>query len=172
MILGFWYFYQKQGLELCHDPKVTDRSLHAASGQARVWLAGKSHYLGAYGSSESRLAYAELLKQHATGTLIDPIAPKGSKDSGPTIHVICATCIEHAKTYYGKITAEYRCIVSAMRPMKDLFGDSPAKDFNSVSLHRWCRVQPGVGRRRGSIPRHVRFGHRIMRRGPIFRIRC
>ena len=132
--------------------KMPTYSLHKASGNARVWLAGRNFYLGPYDSPESRLKYAELLKQHLTGTLIDPIVANGPEDTGPTIHEICAAYILHAQTYYrknGKVTAEYHCITSAMRPLKNLFGDSPAKDFDSVCLRivrqkmidseEWCR---------------------------------
>lgn len=132
--------------------KMPTYSLHKASGNARVWLAGRNYYLGEYNSPESRLKYAELLKKHLTGTLIDPIVQNGPEDAGPTIHEICAAYILHAKTYYrknGKITAEFHCITSAMRPLKHLFGDSAAKDFDSVCLRMvrqrmidsedWCR---------------------------------
>lgn len=141
--------------------KLPTYSLHRASGNARVWLNGKSHYLGKFGSVESRVKYAELIKQHVTGTLVDPIAPSDAEDTGPTIHVICAAYVLHAQTYYrknGKVTAEYHCILSAMRPLKELFGDSPAKDFDSVALrlvrqkmidsNDWCReyINKSIGR--------------------------
>jgi hypothetical protein len=36
---------------------------HKATGQARVTLNGKTHYLGKYGSASSRLAYARLVPE-------------------------------------------------------------------------------------------------------------
>lgn len=141
--------------------KLPTYSLHKASGNARVWLNGKNYYLGEYGSPESRLRYAELLKKQTTGELVDPVAPHGPQDTGPTVNEVCVTYIVHARTYYqknGRTTAEYDCIRSAMRPLVDLFGDSPAKDFDSVALRmvrqrmidtkEWCRdyINKSLGR--------------------------
>jgi integrase len=117
--------------------KLPTYSLHKASGNARAWIGGRNYYLGKYGTPESRLKYAELLRKHVTGELIDPVATQGDDDSGPTVHEICATYILFAQTYYrknGVETAEVDCIRSAMRPLRELFGDSPAKDFESVAL--------------------------------------
>ena len=61
-------------------------SLHKATGQARVWLNGKDHYLGTYGSEESRLRYAELIKAHATGVAVDPLAADGTQDDGLSVN--------------------------------------------------------------------------------------
>lgn len=40
---------------------------HAASGQARIKIAGRHHYLGKHGSQESHKRYAALVQQHADG---------------------------------------------------------------------------------------------------------
>lgn len=117
--------------------KMPTYSLHAASGQARVWLGGKSHYLGPYDSPESRIAYAALISQYASGAPVDPLKPTGDKDIGPTVNVIANTFLEHAKTYYvknGKQTAEVDCIRSAMHYLCTLFGHVQAKDFGPMSL--------------------------------------
>lgn len=38
-------------------------SLHKATGQAQVRINGKDHYLGAYGSPESREIYEDLIAE-------------------------------------------------------------------------------------------------------------
>ena len=48
--------------------------LHKPTGQARVRIDGKDHYLGPYGSEESRILYGQLIAKHAGGVPIDPIA--------------------------------------------------------------------------------------------------
>ena len=43
--------------------KVPGYLLHKATGQARVVLNGRTHYLGIYGSPESHAHYAEIVKK-------------------------------------------------------------------------------------------------------------
>ena len=117
--------------------KLPTYSLHAASGQARVWLNGKSHYLGPYGSPESRVKYGELLQKAGSGVPVDPVAPVSNTDSGPTVNVIAAVYWEHAQTYYvknGRQTAEVDCIKSAMGHLCTLYGHLLAKDFGPMAL--------------------------------------
>lgn len=118
--------------------KLPTYSLHKSTGQARIWLNGKDHYLGTYGSEESRLRYAELIKQAVCGLAVDPIVPqKGASDSGPTVNEIANAYRTFAEGYYvknGKQTDEVQCIYSAMRPLVNLFGDIPAKEFGPAAL--------------------------------------
>ncbi len=121
--------------------KLPTYSLHKATGQARVWLGGKDHYLGEYGSEESRIRYGQLIAQYASGVAVDPISQQGPNDCGPTVHELVAAYEAHAKIYYrkgGKITAEYHCIRSALRPLKHLYGSTPAKLFGPAAL-KACR---------------------------------
>ncbi len=134
---------------------------HKATGQARVWYNGKDHYLGAYGSPESRIRYADLIKEIATGLPVDPIARRGTDDTGPTINEISSAFEKWADGHYrknGKRTAEYDCVKSAITPLVHLFGDTPAKSFGPKSLKAvrqkmldggtWCReyINKSVGR--------------------------
>lgn len=117
--------------------KLPTYSLHAASGQARVWLNGKSHYLGPYDSPQSRIAYGNLIAQAAGSVPVDPLKPIGPDDSGPTVSVIANAFLEHAKTYYvkrGKPTDEVACIRSAMGHLCELYGHVRAKDFGPMAL--------------------------------------
>ncbi len=112
-------------------------SLHAASGQARVWLNGKSHYLGKFGSPESHIAYGKLLAEASGGAPVDPVKPKSADDVGPTVNVIANIFLEHAQRFYvknGRQTDEVDCIRSAMHHLCILFGYLPAKDFGPLSL--------------------------------------
>lgn len=112
-------------------------SLHAASGQARVWLNGKSHYLGKYGSPESHIAYGKLLADASGGAPVDPVKPKSAEDAGPSVSVISNIFLEHAQRYYqknGEQTAEVDCIKSAMHHLCSLYGHVPAKEFGPMAL--------------------------------------
>ncbi len=58
--------------------------LHQPTGQARVRIAGKDHYLGEFGSEASRFAYGQLVANLAGGVQIDPFA-KSKRGSATTI---------------------------------------------------------------------------------------
>lgn len=150
-------------------PKLPSYLLHKPTGQARVRIAGKDHYLGAYGSEESRVRYGNLIANLAGGVSVDPIAPvkRGrtttaavESDPGPSVGVLCLAFLDHAKTHYskgGKPTAEYDCFKSAIRPLRELYGLAPAKDFGPLALKAvrqamidrgWCRtfINKSMGR--------------------------
>ena len=119
--------------------KLPGYLLHSASGQARTIIAGKTFYLGEYGSEESRRRYGELIAEHAAGTRVDPFAKSAAADvaSGITISELTLAFMRHAETYYvkdGKRTAEYDCYKSAIRPMVDLYATIPVVAFGPLAL--------------------------------------
>ena len=75
---------------MARTPRLPAYTLHKSTGQARVYIDGKSVYLGEYGSEKSRIAYGEVISRHSAGLPIDPLA-KGKPsngldaDTGPTI---------------------------------------------------------------------------------------
>jgi len=143
--------------------------LHKQSGQARARIAGKDYLLGPYGSEESRIAYGDLIAKHAGGVPVDPIARsnRGSlprndceQDPGPSVGELCLTFLRHAETHYvknGKQTSEVHILKSVIRPLNELYGMLPAKDFGPLALKAvrtkmvelgWCRdtVNSGMSR--------------------------
>lgn len=82
---------------------------HRKTGQARVRIDGRDHYLGAFGSEESRIRYGELIAKFAAGLLVDPLADPNrgtvrgvDSDPDPSIAELIVTFLEHAKTHYVK----------------------------------------------------------------------
>ena len=66
---------ERELLHMARKPNVfPSYLLHKPTGQARVRIDGKDHYLGPYGSDESRIAYGKLIAQIGSGNPIDPIA--------------------------------------------------------------------------------------------------
>ena len=142
--------------------------LHKPTGQARVRIDGKDHYLGPYGSDESRIAYGKLIAQIGSGIPIDPIAdskrgslPRNeSDDPGPSVGELCLVFLRHAETHYvknGKQTSEVHILKSVIRPLNELYGMLPAKDFGPLALKAvrtkmveigWCRdtINAGMSR--------------------------
>ena len=120
--------------------------LHKPTGQARCRIAGKDHYLGPYGSESSRIRYGQLVAKLAGGVSVDPIAaPKRGRtttieseaDPGPTVGELCLAFLRHAEGHYlknGKPTSEVDILKSVMRPLNELYGMLPAKDFGPLAL--------------------------------------
>lgn len=116
-----------------HVPKY---SHHKASGQARVIISGKHHYLGAFGSPESHTRYAALIGQQFPEASSIPESLPGTF---PAISVdeLLAHYLDHAETYYsldGKPTKEYTCMVEAIRHLRPLHGNQLARDFGPKKL--------------------------------------
>jgi len=136
--------------------------LHKPTGQARVRIAGRDHYLGEYGSDESRIRYGELVSKLAGGIPIDPIADSNrgklprneSDDPGPSVGELCLTFLRHAETHYvknGKPTSEVDILKSVIRPLNELYGMLPAKDFGPLALKAVRVKMVEIGWTRGTI---------------------
>ncbi|WP_373651986.1 tyrosine-type recombinase/integrase [Schlesneria sp. DSM 10557] len=105
--------------------KVPSYLIHKPSGQARVRINGKDHYLGPFGSVESYRAYGDLISQHAAG--VPQVAPQSA--AGFTVNEIVLAFLRHAQKHYvkdGRTTSEYDCFCSAVRPLVALYGETQA----------------------------------------------
>jgi integrase len=117
---------------------------HRASNQAYVKHRGKFTYLGPYGSSESRRAYARFIallgSQTSVGASEGPSGPTVDVPAPPTALLIGELALqfyEHAKVYYrrgGKQTGEATTIRACLRPLVNRFGDEPAAEFGARKL--------------------------------------
>jgi integrase len=114
--------------------------LHRQSGQAIVTLPdglGGRHdvLLGLYESQESKDKYNRVLGEWiANGRRL--VQPKQAEAS-LTINQVMLAYWRHAESYYvkdGKPTSEQHAIRLALRPVKQLYGDMPAKDFSPLCL--------------------------------------
>lgn len=151
--------------------------LHKPTGQARCRIDGKDHYLGTFGSAESRVRYGELIAKLAGGVSIDPLARSkrsveaaaaADADPGPTVGEVCLAFLRHAEGHYlkgGRPTSQLALCKDAIRPLNELYGLTPAKDFGPLALKAvrvqmvelgWCResVNHAIGR----IRRVFRYG--------------
>lgn len=98
---------------------------HKPTGQARVRINGKDHYLGEYGSPESRERYDELIA--------DWFARQGDVDSITlTIDDMALLYLNHAEGYYvknGQPTGEVPGIRVALRLLIEFAGRTRCRDF-------------------------------------------
>jgi integrase len=101
--------------------------------RAFVELDGVRHYLGTFGTVESRHEYHRLLAEwNANGQHL-PVA-----QDAITIVELLARFLEHAKTYYvkpdGKQTAEVSSFIQVIKLLKKTYGDRAVTDFGPLAL--------------------------------------
>lgn len=128
--------------------------LHSASGQARVRIDGKDHYLGAYASPESRERYDDLTTAW--------LAKQGTSRVTLTIDDLCLLFLDHAENYYrhkdGSPTSEVGCMRHALRPLVQLHGRCRVREFTPIKLKAARQAMIDAGLCRTNINRQV---HRI-----------
>jgi integrase len=125
------------------DPKYRKHK----SGQARVTIAGKTYYLGKYGSAESKEAYNRLIAQWRSQncTLPEP-------GDELTVNNLLLAYLRHAEEHYrkpdGKPTSELGLVKTIVRLVRSLFGRTAAAKFGPRALKAvrekmvergWCR---------------------------------
>jgi hypothetical protein len=114
---------------------VPKYGLHKPTGQARVVLDGHSHYLGRYGTQESRERYEQLISIWVASSRTLPSDASGP--SGLTVNELLVAYLRHSEGYYvknGKPTSEYTCMKAAVKPLQELYGGLPAAEFSPLKL--------------------------------------
>jgi site-specific recombinase XerD len=106
---------------------------------AVVRISGRDHYLGRYGSAESKEKYARLITEwFTTGSVPCPAATADAQDHGPAVNDIILAYWGHAEDYYrtpdGDTSQEIENIRAALRPVRKLYGRTPARDFGPRAL--------------------------------------
>src|SRR4051812_26626215 len=109
--------------------QIPSYRLHKQSGQAIVTLSGRDFLLGHHGSPESRVEYSRLTAEwRANGRSAPP-----RDGMATTVAMIIARFWEHAQAYYrtpeGDDTGELSNFRHALRPLRRLYGHTPAMEF-------------------------------------------
>ena len=137
--------------------------LHNPTGQARCRIDGKDIYLGPYGSDSSRIKYGQLVAKLAGGVPIDPLADSNrgqvprhdsEADPGPTVGELCLAFLRYAETHYrknGEPTSQLHVVKGTVRPLNELYGLTPAKDFGPLAMKAVRANMVGLGWTRGTI---------------------
>src|SRR3954470_22889225 len=110
--------------------------LHKPSGQAVVTLDGRDLYLGQYGSPESRAEYDRLIAEWLANGRRLP-APTSEGGSDLTINELLVAYLAFADGYYvkdGKPTVEPSNLRLSVRPLRKLYGHTPAREFGPKAL--------------------------------------
>lgn len=128
---------------------------HRASGQAVVTIAGRDHYLGPYGTKASRIEYDRII----TEWLVNGRQPVVTDQADLTITELLSRFWKYAKTYYrkpdGSPSSELHNLKLAYRPLRRLYGPTPAADFAPLALQAVRKAMIEEGTVRTSINKHV-----------------
>ena len=131
-------------------------TLHKSSGQARVCFGGREIYLGVYGSPESRAEYARIVAELQAGSPAE-VAPPAC---GPVVDEVVLAFWKHAEQHYRRPDdtptnelVEYRC---AIKPLRELYGHTPAAAFGPLALRAVRQKMIDTGNCRTTINNRVR----------------
>jgi integrase len=134
---------------------------HKQSGQAIVTLtdaAGdrRDVLLGRYGTKESRTEYARVIAEwEAAGRNL----PTASAAADLTVNELLVRFWAHAEQHYrdpdGKPTNELNDYRLSLRPLRELYGHTPAKDFGPLALVAVRQRMMEAGLCRGVINQRV-----------------
>ena len=143
--------------------------LHKSSGQAVVTIRGKTHYLGPFGSDDSRRKYGEVLAAASSGVAIDPLAKPSQQstvgDPGPSVAVLCVAFLDFAESYYvkdGQQTDEVDCYRSLIRVLRQTHGLTSISQFGPNHLRAVRDAMIAADWSRGYINRQInRLRHMV-----------
>lgn len=136
-------------------PSTPIYQLHKSTGQAKVRINGKDHYLGLYGSPRSLNAYQRLLAElAANGGKMPSSGRLRTSGDGVSVAELCERYLAWADRYYrradGTRTAQWDRCKSSLKPVAAIYGDISADEFDRKCLeavrHTWvvagrCRTQ-------------------------------
>jgi integrase len=126
---------------------------HRGTGQAVVYLNGRSVYLGKYGSPASKQEYERIIQEWLAHGRRLP----GGDDL--TVNELILAWWEHCRRHYrhddGTPTSELSCIKMALRPLKVLYGGTLARDFGPLALKAVRQKMIEADLCRGVINHHI-----------------
>src|SRR5262249_10591214 len=122
--------------------RIPTYRFHKGSGQAVVVLGGRSVYLGRWDTPESRAEYERVVAEWlARGRLpAQDKAPEPGKPAGGNlpvgemILVFWAHATKHYRPQDGRPTGEQSTLRHALRPLRRLYGQTPACGFGPLAL--------------------------------------
>ena len=107
--------------------------LHKPTGQAVVTLNGRDVYLGKHNTPDSRAEYDRRIAQW----LVNGRTTCSSEDV--SLNELMIQYVSHADTYYQKDgipTSEAGLVRLSFRPLRRLYGETPAASFGPLALKR------------------------------------
>jgi integrase len=129
------------------SPRTPSYRHHKPTGQAVVSLNGRDIYLGRFGTPKSQAEYDRLLAEWlANGRQL--AGPEPGIGSDLTVNELLVAYLAFADSYYvknGKPTSESASIRVTIRPLRQLYGDTLARDFGPLRLKSVRQVMVDTG---------------------------
>ncbi len=105
--------------------------LHKATGQARVVINDKTHYLGQHGTKESHNRYDRLIQEWLASGRSGAF---GGVEKLTIVELLAEYC-EYAGRYYGTgPKGELKNVLHAIKQLRDLYGTLPASEFGPAEF--------------------------------------
>jgi integrase len=131
-----------------------------AVGRLRVRIDGVSHYLGRWDDPAAWSEYDRLMAEWSAGDYARP-APK----SQPTVAEMLGAYLDWAEPKYGKKNAELYNLKSAIRPVRELYGQTLIADFGPPALKAVRAHYVALGWSRSTVNAQVGRLRRVFRWG-------
>jgi integrase len=137
-------------------------SHHKAFGQGVVRLNGRDVYCGRFGTAECQANYHRTIAEWVANGRRSIAGPDEDASAGPedlTINEVLLAYLHHADVYYvknGKPTTEPVNIRLALRPLRQLYGDTLAREFGPLRLKTVRQAMIDSGLCRSEINKRVR----------------
>ena len=138
--------------------------LRHSSGQARVVINGKAHYLGRHGSAASKRRYDALITEYLNSQRSPLFGVAESQ--AMLVQDLMLAYLRHAKVYYGtQQNSDYSRIKGALKVVAELYTDIEVSQFNSQRFKAvrqrmidkgWARTT--INQNCGHIKRMVKWG--------------
>src|SRR4051812_24362043 len=121
------------------NPRLPKLRHQKSRNLAVVRIAGRDVYLGPYGSPESREKYARVVGEWlAVGPDTVRPATKLDQAASPTVNELILSYWQFAERYYSKSDgspgSELEKIKLAVRPLRQMYGSTPADTFGPIAL--------------------------------------
>ena len=143
-----------------HTPKLRRHS----GGQGFVELNGRRNYLGRFDLPKTQQRYHQLIAEWVAGGRQAPIDPEDL-----TVVELCDRFMTHADSYYrrpdGTQTSTPSNYLVAIRPLRKLYGPTPAKDFGPKALKAVRQDLVEGGCSRGVVNQAINLVRAIFRWG-------
>lgn len=141
--------------------KLPKYRIHAASGQARVWIRGRDYYLGPFGSPESWDKYHQLCAELVASNGSPPLTKRMA--ASLTIAELIERYDDYSRIYYSSpkgMSSEYVTIRYALGVILKIYPTALARDFGPLKLRSVRERMVEMGWSRSYINAQV---HRIRR---------
>jgi integrase len=121
--------------------KIPSYRLHKPTGQAVVRLDGRDFYLGKHGSEASQESYRRLIAEWLTNGQQPPphsAHPVAVRETSLSVNELILAYWRYAEQHYrnsdGTPTGELDNLADALRPLRRLYGHTPARTFGPLAL--------------------------------------